>query len=230
MRDCRRIVALVAVALLGGVAVRLWRPGGPGRALANFRLYSAPSAGIYDSLATRFLGGFFRQVARETGEIRPRGRILDVGAGPGRLAVALARTYTDIRIVGVDPSPEMVERARETSKRAGLDDRVSFEQGNAVALPFPDASFDDVLSTLSMHHWPDPARGLAEVYRVLRPGGVARIYDVVDWIRRSEDRGAGITDLASRSPFGGAIVETVVRLGPIPIVQRAELRKGASRG
>lgn len=226
MTAFRRATVLVVVSLAGGLIVQATRRTSLARLRANVRRYSAPSVGFYDSLAARFLGGLYRQVVRETADLRPRGTLLDVGSGPGRLAVALAQAYPELRVVSVDLSPEMVGRAREVAQEAGLGGRLRFEAGDVGSLPFADASFETVLSTLSMHHWPDPQRGLAEVHRVLKPGGVARIYDVVDWIRHVEQRGVSMVDLAARSPFGGGRVETVVRLGPIPILQRVELRRG----
>ncbi len=90
-----------------------------------------------------------------------------------------------------------------------------------------------MVSTFSAHHWPNPAAGLAEIYRVLRPGGIARIYDLVDWIGRFEQQGAGIAELAKDSPFGGHGRHSVTtRVGPIPLVYRADLwreRPSASR-
>jgi SAM-dependent methyltransferase len=107
-------------------------------------------------------------------------------------------------------------------------DRVTFQVGDVAALPFPDASFDVVVSTLSLHHWRDPARGLAEIYRVLRPGAVALVYDVADWLTRLESRGPSIAGLVRSSPFSdrGTVTRSVTtRLGPIPLVYRAQLRR-----
>jgi SAM-dependent methyltransferase len=112
-----------------------------------------------------------------------------------------------------------------------VDNRVDFRVGDVASLPFPDASFDAVVSTFSLHHWSDPARGLSEIYRVLRPGGVARIYDLVDWLRRFEQGGAGIDQLARESAFGahGRItIENAMRIGPVPLVYRAELSRERS--
>jgi ubiquinone/menaquinone biosynthesis C-methylase UbiE len=62
---------------------------------------------------------------------------------------------------------------------------VRFLVGDVASLPLSDAAFDVVVSTFSAHRWPDPGKGLAEIYRVLRPGGVARIYDLAGWLRQS---------------------------------------------
>jgi SAM-dependent methyltransferase len=141
-------------------------------------------------------------------------------------------------VTGVDIAPDMVERARSLAARSGVADRVAFQVGDVAALPFADASFDVVVSTLSAHHWPNPAAGLAEIHRVLRPGGIARIYDVVDWIRRFEQQGPDVAELARSSPFGGGAAAggrtLVARVGPIPLLYRADLRReppgAASRG
>jgi ubiquinone/menaquinone biosynthesis C-methylase UbiE len=74
----------------------------------------------------------------------------------------------------------MIERARSNAERPGdgEEHRPSFLVGDVASLPFPDVSFDLVVSTLSMHHWADPTAGLAQISRVLRPGGRALIWDI----------------------------------------------------
>jgi demethylmenaquinone methyltransferase/2-methoxy-6-polyprenyl-1,4-benzoquinol methylase/phosphoethanolamine N-methyltransferase len=104
--------------------------------------------------------------------ITPGQRVLDVGCGPGRLAiVAAAAAGPTSEVCGIDPAPEMIERARRNAARAGV--TISLDVGVVEALPYDADHFDVVLSTLMLHHLPDDVkrRGLAEIRRVLRPGG-----------------------------------------------------------
>jgi ubiquinone/menaquinone biosynthesis C-methylase UbiE len=88
-------------------------------------------------------------------------------------------------VTGLDLDPAMLARARTNTDRAGNRGgrRPSFLVGDVAALAFPDRSFDLVVSTLSMHHWADPAAALAEIGRVLRPGGRALIWDFRPGVR-----------------------------------------------
>ena len=82
-------------------------------------------------------------------------------------------------MTGLDLDPAMIARAQANTDRAANRGgrRPSFLVGDVAALAFPDRSFDLVVSTLSMHHWADPTAALAEIGRVLRPGGRALIWD-----------------------------------------------------
>jgi SAM-dependent methyltransferase len=73
-----------------------------------------------------------------------------------------------------------------------------------------------VVSTLSLHHWPDPTRGLAEIRRVLRPAGEARIDDVADWIPRLAHHGARLATIFAKSPFVSEPGEIVRSWDPCP--------------
>jgi ubiquinone/menaquinone biosynthesis C-methylase UbiE len=109
--------------------------------------------------------------------------VLDIGCGTGTLAILAKRVVEGSGVVhGIDASPEMIARARRKAKRSGMD--VVFEMAQAQSLPFPDARFDVVLSTVMLHHLPRAARAQAvrDARRVLKPGG--RLL-AVDFVRRS---------------------------------------------
>ena len=100
-------------------------------------------------------------------------RVLDVGTGPGRIPRSLAATRPDWVVDGVDLEPRMIEFAR--AQDGG--DRVTFTVGDVARLPFPDATFDLIVSSLSQHHWSDVPGAIRDLRRVLRPGGRLWIYD-----------------------------------------------------
>jgi ubiquinone/menaquinone biosynthesis C-methylase UbiE len=98
-------------------------------------------------------------------------QVLDVGCGTGTLAVAAARAAPDVTVTGLDADASILHRARKRATDAGLE--IRFDVGRSTELPYPDTSFDLVLSTLFFHHLPDDEKGktAAELLRVLRPGG-----------------------------------------------------------
>lgn len=94
------------------------------------------------------------------------GNILEIGAGTG---VNFAFIPAGVHWVGVDPNPHSLRYIREAAHRSGHD--FDFRQASAESLPFPDASFDFIASTLTLCSVRDPVLALAEIRRVLRPGG-----------------------------------------------------------
>lgn len=133
------------------------------------------SARAYDALVWVLTLGKerrFRDRLLELARVAPGESVLDVGCGTGSLAIAAKHRVGPVgEVCGIDPSPEMVARARRKAARAGAS--VPFETGSVDSLPFPDATFDVVTGTLMLHHLDDDLRrrGLAEVARVLKPGG-----------------------------------------------------------
>ena len=101
-------------------------------------------------------------------EVPRPGAILDVGCGTGRLLRSAAVRFPGAELSGVDPAPEMV---RQAQLAAGVGSTFRVQQAGAEQLPFPDARFDLVFSTLTFHHWADQSRAVAEIARVLAPGG-----------------------------------------------------------
>jgi SAM-dependent methyltransferase len=124
------------------------------QAFANVRDFDLPSARAYDALVATALEGFYARVAGEVAVAHPGGKLLEVGSGPGRLAVRLAQEASSVTLTGVDISGAMVERAARRAAGAGLSERVRFKVGDVAAMPLPDGEFDGVVSTLSLHHWP----------------------------------------------------------------------------
>lgn len=108
-----------------------------------------------------------------------QGTLLDIGTGPARLLLNLYQQALDMRLVGIDSSAAMVAQARKNISAAGISDAVEVKEGSAARIPFPDQSFDIVVSTVSMHHWKKPTDCLNEVYRVLKDNSFALMYDLV---------------------------------------------------
>lgn len=110
--------------------------------------------------------------------LAPGEAVLDIGCGTGTLALAAAdRVAPNGTVHGIDPSGEMLARARSKARKRAA--AVTFEEAAAETLPFPDERFDVVLSTVMLHHLPRKVREacLAEVRRVLRPGGRLLVVD-----------------------------------------------------
>lgn len=104
-------------------------------------------------------------------------RVIEVGCGTGELLLALGRASRPERVVGLDPDPAMIAQAVE--KLAAADVRTTFVLGGAEALPFPDASFDLVVSSLMLHHLDGATKraALREWRRVLAAGGALVLVD-----------------------------------------------------
>lgn len=101
-----------------------------------------------------------------------RGICVDVGSGPGNLAIEMAK-ITEMAVFSLDLQPEMSQLARENIARAGLSGRISPVTADVCRMPFPDNSVDLVISRGSIFFWEDRPAGCAEIYRILKPGGVA---------------------------------------------------------
>jgi len=180
----RKFAILLGTALTAAATVAIARHahGGatvrrlPGGVLAG-------DAAAYDGVVGRLvLGSLIRSVAADVAAAASAGapggaidglRVLEVGCGPGRLSIRLARRH-GLEVTGLDLDAAMIERARTN---AGDEPGLSFLVGDVASLPFPDGSFDLVVSTLSMHHWADQEAGLAEIGRVLRPDARALVWD-----------------------------------------------------
>jgi SAM-dependent methyltransferase len=164
----------------------------------------------------------------EQADLREGQRVLDLGAGTGTLAI-MARRRAACEVIGIDADPEILEIARRKAGGAGTE--VRFDEGTATELPYEDASFDRVLSTLFFHHLTsaDKRKTLGEVVRVLRPGGELHLADfsvpadpvqaVLSWQVRLFD---GVE--RTRENFAGELPELIAEAGLTDVRERRRLR------
>lgn len=138
--------------------------------LSRFKgAYSRGESGFYDRfIAPATLAATQPLLARIAETAPSGGAVLDVGCGGGQTLHSLASRRRDLRLVGVDPSPGLLDRAR---KRLDSSRRVRLLAGSAGDLPGADGEFDAVVSLFAIKHWPGQAGGVAECARVLCPGG-----------------------------------------------------------
>ena len=139
----------------------------------------------YDRFATRMERGLRTRIAADVAALGlPEGaHVLDVGTGPGRLPVEIARRSPQVWVTGLDVSPRMIEAATAAIEPG---QQVTAQVGDVARLPYRDGSVDLVVSTLSQHHWPDRTAAIAELARVLAPGGRIWIYDLRTALRAAQ--------------------------------------------
>ena len=119
-----------------------------------------------------------RRFAKKLKKYMTKGTITDVGCGPGYLLQIIAEEFPESRLIGVDISREMIERAKANFDSLGLGGRAEFKKGSFERLPFEDQTQDSVVSTLALHHFPDPKLAFNEIHRVLKPGGQMLVLDL----------------------------------------------------
>jgi ubiquinone/menaquinone biosynthesis C-methylase UbiE len=113
------------------------------------------------------------------------GRLIDVACGPGVVTAALAPDAA--AVVAFDAADQMLEKTKARCAKANLRN-VEFKSGDAEHLPFADSVFDGTVTRAALHHFADPQRAIAEMFRVLRPGGVAVLADVISSENAEESR------------------------------------------
>src|ERR1700678_2778552 len=172
----------------------------------------------YDRTTRKDMPEFQALAGRIAAALTPSAQVLEVAPGPGFLSIELARRGLQVR--AFDISKTFVEIARRNAAQEGVS--LQFEQGNAAALPVADASVDFVVCRAAFKNFSEPVKALAEMRRVLRPGGTALLIDMrrdvnVEELKRYVD-GLGV-NLLNRwfmmAIFRGMLIKRAYRLEEI---------------
>lgn len=147
----------------------------------------------------------FKRILISQANIQPEMKVLDLGCGTGTMTIRLKQSVPQAKVIGLDGDKEVLTIARSKAIQAGVD--IQWEQGLAYRLPYPDNSFDRVVSSLVIHHLvsTDKVRTFQEIDRVLHPGGefhmvdfgpphnlYERIFALFDrWLEEAEDNAKG---------------------------------------
>jgi len=122
--------------------------------------------------------GTVKRALIQRADLQPEQKVLDLACGTGTLAVMVKQFEPALELTGVDADQRMLNKAKRKAESAGV--AIAFDKALSFSLPYADACFDQVLSTMFFHHltWEEKARSVREVYRVLKPGGQ---FYVADW-------------------------------------------------
>jgi ubiquinone/menaquinone biosynthesis C-methylase UbiE len=129
---------------------------------------------FYDLLPARMLQPTYQQIAQSL-PLKNKGFLLDIGAGPGHLTQLIAQKYPKLKVIGIDSSATMVEIAKKRRKELA---NLEFKIMDGKNLEFNQNSIDYVISTLAFHHWREPLKVLNKIYRILKKGSQAFIFDI----------------------------------------------------
>ena len=173
--------------------------------------------GVHGTEKAQFVPGrSWAAWSRALGLLLPPVDVVDIACGEGYLSVEAARWAK--RVVGIDRSAEVLDRARALAKRRGVSN-ITWKKGEIDKLPLDDASADIALLSQALHHAADPGAAAAEAARVLRPGGRVLVLDLREhdqtWVRdRVGDRWLGFKeDDLNRFLSGAGLTNVTVRVG-----------------
>jgi ubiquinone/menaquinone biosynthesis C-methylase UbiE len=181
-----------------------------------------PLASAYEKATRLAIDIYYSEVAAEIVSEFEDGRILDLGTGPGYLPIEIVKRAAKVKITGIDLSRRLIQMARQNAQKAGFADKLEFFVGNSASLRFDNASFDMVLSTGMLHSLKNPAKVFQEIYRVLRNGGQAWIYDpakIASYIDRNKWRAS----LTKRELFYLWVFKSLGLIRPIKTYQRDQV-------
>ena len=132
---------------------------------------------LYEPIVTLLGGDGARKAVLDQAAIQTGHSVLDIGCGTGALVTLIKRLHPDVDVVGLDPDPKALTRARRKAERMAAP--IQLDQGFSDELPYPDASFDRVFSSFMLHHLQagEKEKTMREVRRVLKPGGSLHLLD-----------------------------------------------------
>jgi len=143
---------------------------------------------MFDQIARRYdllngimslgLHRYWRRIAIKSLLANSGCKFLDIGCGTGDVAIAILRKAPASHVTGIDVSSEMLAMAIAKTQQAGLSDRITYKAADATTLPFPNASFDGIVSAFCIRNIVDHSAALAEMHRVLKPGGTIAILEL----------------------------------------------------
>lgn len=184
---------------------------------------------------------FKRQLVKQA-QIRSGHRVLDLGCGTATLTLLIKETHPESEVVGLDGDLRVLKMAQTKAVKLGV--AVTLHQGMAFELPYPDGSFDRVVSSLVLHHLTREAkaRALREVFRVLRPGGEFHVVDfgkpqnvpmylaslIVRWLEEASDNVKGLLPELFRGAGFDPVEETAQYMTPFGTLSLYRARKPSS--
>ncbi len=157
------------------------------------------TAVFYNFVLARLLAPSYQFIAEDL-PLKNEGALVDIGCGPGDLAYLIARKYPDIKVIGIDLSEPVIALAKR-KKLANL----TFQVMDGQNMAFGDNYIEHIVSSISFHHWHDKLKGLNEMYRVLKQGGYAWIYDFCSDVSDND------INLSLKSFFGIRLPKKIIR-------------------
>ncbi|ORX23733.1 SAM-dependent methyltransferase [Thermoanaerobacterium sp. PSU-2] len=152
----------------------------------NYIEYFDSIAGEWDEIRKKYFDDDIRNIAIERSNIKNKGGLIvaDIGTGSGFMALELSKYAREV--VGIDVSDEMLKYAKQTAENAGINN-IIFLKGSMEQIPIIDDSIDVVFSNMVLHHVENPFKGIMEIHRILKPGGMLILTDVMkhssEWAR-----------------------------------------------